>query len=72
MRLNCNESIELLLKSKHFSYIHSVVSRMFDGKSRGNKFESQLGHITFMDMYQEIISVFFSPHPLIQEGQFSV
>ena len=35
-------------------------------------FESQLGHITYVEIDLEIISVAIFPLPLIEEGQLSV
>ena len=41
-------------------------------KSRGCKFESQLSHITFVQIDHKGISVVILPVVLIQEGQLSV
>ena len=40
--------------------------------SRGQKFESQLHHITFIEIDHEIIYAVILPLLLIQEGQLSV
>ena len=37
-----------------------------------SKFESQLCHVTFMDIDQEIISAVILPLPLIEEGHCPV
>ena len=39
----------------------SAVGSAFDNRSRGHKFESQLGHITFVEIDCEIISTGHSP-----------
>ena len=49
-----------------------LVESMSDCRSRGHKFESQLGHITFMAIDHEIISVVILHLQLIQKGQLSV
>ena len=41
--------------------IHNTVCSMSDCGSRGYKFESQLGHITFMEINHEIISTIMLP-----------
>ena len=51
---------------------HSTVSSMSDWRSRGHKFKSQLGRITFLKIDLEIISMVLLPLLLIQEGQLSV
>ena len=51
--------------------LHSVVRSGSDCRSRGDKFESQLGDITSMEMDHEIISKVILPLLLIQEGQLS-
>ena len=48
--------------------LHSLVRSASDCRSRGQKFESQLCHKTFMGTDCEIIFVVFHPLPLIQEG----
>ena len=40
----------------------NAVSSVFDFRSRGGKFESQLGLITFMEIDHEMISA-VTPHP---------
>ena len=56
----------------HAAGLHSSVGGMFDWRSRGHKFESQLCYITFVAIDHEIISTVILPLPLIQEGQLSV
>ena len=41
--------------------LHSAVDSTLDGSSRGGKFKSKLGHITFMEIDHEIILWLFSP-----------
>ena len=41
-------------------------------RSRGHMFKSQLSHITFVEIDQEIISTVIPPLLLIQERQLSV
>ena len=45
------------------SRLHNAVG----GRSRDHKFESQLSHITFVEMAHKIISMVFLHFPLIQE-----
>ena len=49
-----------------------VQSSMYDCRSWDHKLESQLGHITSMEMDHEIISMVILSLPQIEEGQFSV
>ena len=48
------------------------VGRESDCRSRGRKFESQLGHITFVEIDHGIISMVILPILLIQEGHLSI
>ena len=45
---------------------------LYIGRSWSDKFKSQLGHITIMEIDYKIISTVFLPLPLIQEGHLSV
>ena len=54
------------------SQVHSKVGSLSDWRSRGHKFESQLSHITFMEIDHEIISTVILPLELLEEGQLSV
>ena len=51
---------------------HRAVCIMSDGTSRDQVFQSQLDHITFVDIDCEIIYAVILHLPLIQEGQLSV
>ena len=55
-----------------YARLHSAGSSASDCRARGHKFESQLGHITFMETDHEIISTAILSLSLIQEGQLSV
>ena len=50
---------------------HNAVGSVSDCKARGPKFESQLGHVTFVDIDHAVVPTINPPHPLIQEGQLS-
>ena len=52
--------------------LHSAVGSESDCRSRNYEFESQLGHITFVEIDHEIIFVVILSLPLLQEGQLSV
>ena len=56
----------------YLARLHSAVGSISDCRSRGHKLESQLGHITFVEFDNEIISMVFLSLPLIQEGLLSV
>ena len=48
--------------------LHSSVNSASDFRSRGCKFESQLGHFTFTEIVHEIVSMVIVLIPLTQEG----
>ena len=52
--------------------LHSTVGSKSDCKSRSHKFESQVNHITIMEIGNEVISKIILPLQLIQERQLSV
>ena len=52
--------------------LYSAAGSAFDCRSRDHKFESQLRHITFLEIDHEIISIVILPLPLIQEELLSV
>ena len=52
--------------------LHSASGRSSDCRTRGRKFDSQLGHITSVANDHEIISMVILPLSPIQEGQLSV
>ena len=49
--------------------LHSAIGSAFHCRPRDSKFESQLGHVAFIEINHEIISTVIIPLPLIQEGQ---
>ena len=52
--------------------IISMVNSTSDCRSRDHKFESELGHITFLEIDHAIMPMVILPLWLIQEGQLSV
>ena len=48
--------------------LHSTVGSVSDRKSKPHKFESQLGHITFVDIDHEIISMLILPLCIFKKG----
>ena len=51
-----------------YAGLHSADSRASNCRSSGLKFESQLVHITFVEIDHELISAGILPHLLISEG----
>ena len=52
--------------------LHSTVGSLSSCRFKPHNFKPQLGHITFMEIDLEMISMAILPLPLIQEGQLSV
>ena len=76
-----NVSLTSLLHTSHYDSQFNVFLCMLgfiavggtsNCRSRGHRFESQLGHIIFVEICHEIISTVILSLPLIQEGQLSV
>ena len=62
----------MLIQDLMSGSLHCAVGSMSNGRSMGHKCKSQLSHISFMKIEQEIVSMVILPLPLIQKGKLSV